>query len=147
MTRRDLINALLVSSAFGLGGCMLRETETIRYRITVEVDTPRGLRTGSSVWQVKALEGLPMSNSGVNYEIEGEAVAVDLPGGGKARLSGCIDCSSAAQHRADGERDDEHADGDQHLRHRVSLAERTSPTDRAGPGREAAVARRSPRRP
>lgn len=55
----------------------------MRYRITVEVDTPEGLRTGSSVWEVSASEGIgfPGPEAGsISYKIKGDAVAVDLPG-------------------------------------------------------------------
>jgi hypothetical protein len=51
-----------------------------RYEITVEVDTPSGLRTGSSVIEVRArrepklLPGI----TGVGVSFEGEAAAVDL---------------------------------------------------------------------
>lgn len=44
-----------------------------RFKLTVEVDTPQGVRRGSSVIQVRP------SISG--YEIDGEAAAVDLPDG------------------------------------------------------------------
>ena len=55
-----------------------------RYRLTVEVETPEGLRTGSSVIEVKQsltrAAGSP-AHSAVQRRARGEAVAVDLPGG------------------------------------------------------------------
>lgn len=65
-----------------LTSCNYRHEE-FRYRMTVEVETPQGLRAGSSVIEVKLSEpgkgGLPMAGS--NARVRGEAVAVDLPGG------------------------------------------------------------------
>lgn len=58
-----------------------------RYRLTVEVETPQGLRTGSTVIEVETFRGSPLSLSGggrggeVSHRVTGDAVAVDLPGG------------------------------------------------------------------
>jgi hypothetical protein len=55
-----------------------------RYRLTVEIETPEGLRTGSSVIEVHTAMAGPKSipNPGqVSTRIKGEAVAIDLPGG------------------------------------------------------------------
>jgi hypothetical protein len=60
---------------------MISGVHSYRYRVTVEVDTPKGVRTGSSVWQVKAWEGSGIPDNGIRTRIRGEAVAVDLPGG------------------------------------------------------------------
>ena len=52
-----------------------------RYRLTVEVDTPEGMRTGSSVILVKQRLMRPGSNPAgttVERRVQGEAVAVDL---------------------------------------------------------------------
>jgi hypothetical protein len=55
-----------------------------RYRLSVEVETPMGLRTGSGVIEVhgyvRGRHSIP-SPGGVTVSAEGEAVAVDLPGG------------------------------------------------------------------
>lgn len=56
-------------------------TYTYRYRITVEVDTPQGLRNGSSVWEVRQWRGSGIPNRGIRSRVRGEAVAVDLPDG------------------------------------------------------------------
>ena len=55
---------------------------TNRYRITVRVETPEGLRTGSSVVEVKTSRQLELLPDIGPYwmELTGEAVAVDLPG-------------------------------------------------------------------
>lgn len=55
-----------------------------RYRLTVEVDTPEGLRSGSSVIEVTQRMVRPGSNpagTAVERRARGEAVAVDLPDG------------------------------------------------------------------
>jgi hypothetical protein len=72
---------IAIFAALSLAGC--DSGTDLRYRLTVEVDTPEGLRTGSSVVEVEvrkahwwALAGRP-----VNFDMRGEAVAVDLPQG------------------------------------------------------------------
>lgn len=55
-----------------------------RYRLTVEVATPAGVRSGSSVIAVEQTLGRSAMNpagQAVQRRIRGEAVAVDLPGG------------------------------------------------------------------
>ncbi|WP_066477371.1 MULTISPECIES: hypothetical protein [unclassified Sphingomonas] len=78
-----LFGALIAMAICGLlTACV--ERETLRYRITVEIETPQGLRTGSSVWQVSAVStpAFPGPEAGgVRGAGRGEAVAVDLPGG------------------------------------------------------------------
>ena len=60
-------------------------THTVRYRMTVEVETPQGLRTGSSVREVADYTPWPIpmlgEARGGSGLAGGEAVAVDLPGG------------------------------------------------------------------
>ena len=72
-------------AALLLVGCSLTdETPTYRYRLTVEVDTPQGVRSGSSVIEVDTRAVRPGSNparQGVEIDVRGEAVAVDLPDG------------------------------------------------------------------
>ena len=67
----------------GLAGCA-DSAPDYRYRLTVEVDTPQGLRSGSSVIEVEQSMGrTAMSGFGkrIDRRVRGEAVAVDLPGG------------------------------------------------------------------
>lgn len=55
-----------------------------RYRLTVEVDTPQGVRRGSSVIEVNvrvASQWEIPSPGALSFRTQGEAVAVDLPGG------------------------------------------------------------------
>jgi hypothetical protein len=54
---------------------------TYRYRLTVEVDTPEGLKTGSSVIEVATSRGSEFaipSPRALSYKVRGEAVTVDL---------------------------------------------------------------------
>ena len=50
--------------------------------MTVEVETPQGLKTGSSVIEVRLSRGIAIGDSsGVGSSVRGEAVVVDLPDG------------------------------------------------------------------
>ena len=67
-----------------LAACTSGDAPDYRYRLTVEVATPEGLKTGSSVIQVRqrmVRSSSAPSDSGVSRSVRGEAVAVDLPGG------------------------------------------------------------------
>jgi hypothetical protein len=73
-----LLLILCAVSACGIAGEAL---PTYRYRLTVEVNTPQGLRSGSSVIEVKTRrlgEAFVPDARGYRKRIEGEAVAVDL---------------------------------------------------------------------
>jgi hypothetical protein len=66
-----------------LGGCSLLfgpESVTFRYRMTVEVQTPQGLRSGSAVREVGVRNASMLGTAGFDV-VRGEAVAVDLPNG------------------------------------------------------------------
>lgn len=83
---RILQAAWLALAALLLSGCTVAENEApdYRYRLTVEVETPDGLKTGSSVIEVRQMIGRSTMggfNEQTFYKIHGEAVAVDLPGG------------------------------------------------------------------
>lgn len=84
MNRRVTLGSLLALGTLALAGCGYRR-ETFRYRITVEVQTPEGIRSGSSVIEVKLAETgshswVTPEASGVRGHARGEAVAVELPG-------------------------------------------------------------------
>lgn len=90
ITRRGFASTLLLgAAALGLSACGEnqpggREVEELRYRLTVEVDTPEGPKSGSSVIAVRAVKNpdwLTPEGRGYRYSFEAEAVAVDLPGG------------------------------------------------------------------
>jgi hypothetical protein len=58
----------------------------MRFRMTVEVDTPQGVKSGSSVIEVRVFDGTkagwgPMEARTVRTEMKGEAVFVDLGAG------------------------------------------------------------------
>lgn len=83
MTRREaLIGLPAALSLLALSSCDTFSL-TYRYRLTVEVDTPEGLKTGSSVIAIKVSELRPNSTliGGAGADARGEAVAVDLPSG------------------------------------------------------------------
>lgn len=57
-------------------------SSTIRYRMTVEIDTPEGVRSGSSVMEVTRKKHAALDGKGrIDQYYKGEAVAVDLPSG------------------------------------------------------------------
>lgn len=85
--RRSVLLTLLL--ALLLGGCGAPEPDPFppfRCRMTVEVETPEGLRTGSAVREVDYTDllssPLRLPQTGMlSLKVRGEAVAVDLPGG------------------------------------------------------------------
>lgn len=77
--------ALALLGLLALSACGHR-SETFRYRLTLEVETPQGLRSGSSVIEVRMTETgddalIPPEGKGVQSRVRGEAAAVDLPDG------------------------------------------------------------------
>ena len=83
MTRRGVFGVLAGGLALLLSGCGIGSKSTYRFRLTVEVDTPEGTRSGSSVYEVMARNMPGMDPSGMvrEWKVRGEAVAIDLPGG------------------------------------------------------------------
>lgn len=80
--------AWLVLATLMLPACTAAEDRApdYRYRLTVEVETPEGVKTGSSVIEVEQALGGAASAGGlaggqIYYRVRGEAVAVDLPRG------------------------------------------------------------------
>ena len=84
--RRGLLLGMAMIPLFGTAACGMdsKRFPDYRYRLTVEVDTPNGMRSGSSVIEVyTAMSGpinIPSPNTLVK-RMKGEAVAVDLPNG------------------------------------------------------------------
>ena len=81
MARRGVMGVLAGAAAAVLGGCG-GSSASYRFRMTVEVETPQGLKTGSSVMEVRLTRGMAIGDSsGVGSSVRGEAVVVDLPDG------------------------------------------------------------------
>ena len=82
MARRGVLGLLAGGVAAVLSGCGLFGGGTYRFRMSVEVETPDGLKTGSSVYEVRAEKDIKLSPDmkSAHTSIRGEAVAVDLPG-------------------------------------------------------------------
>ena len=79
----QMVAALALVPVLGLAACG-DSTPDYRYQLKVEVDTPEGVKTGTSVIEVQQSMGrTAMSGGGkrIDFRIRGEAVAVDLPGG------------------------------------------------------------------
>lgn len=83
MARRGVMGLLGAAATVVLAGsCGSPGSASYRFRMTVEVETPQGLKTGSSVMEVRLTRGLAIGDSsGVSSSVRGEAVVVELPGG------------------------------------------------------------------
>lgn len=83
MARRSAIGLLVGGVAAVMGGCSLFGNRGFRFKMTVEVETPQGLRSGSSVFEVETVNttDLVAGGKGSRFEYRGEAVSVDLPDG------------------------------------------------------------------
>lgn len=83
MARRGMLGLFVGGVAALLSGCGLFGGNSYRFKMTVDVETPEGLRSGSSVYEVKGIgtRDLITGGKGTRTELRGEAVAVDLPGG------------------------------------------------------------------
>ena len=79
MARRGVLGLFAGGVAVLLAGC--GDRNSLRYKMTVEVETPEGLRSGSAVRQVRLSGGGFMFGEGRKlWRLQqGEAVAVDLP--------------------------------------------------------------------
>lgn len=79
--------ATILLSVLALAGCdsekLGKTLPGYRYRLTAQVQTPEGLKTGSSVIEVQwTTPGKIFGSQGsASYRLKGEAVAVDLPKG------------------------------------------------------------------
>ena len=84
MMRRELLGLLGASAGIlALPGCnaLQPERHVFRFRMTVEVDTPQGLRSGYSVMEMSgAATTLALDGKTVDVRIICESVPVDMPG-------------------------------------------------------------------
>lgn len=83
MARREIFGLVAAGlMAPTLAACGSPSEASYRFRMTVEVDTPEGIKTGSSVMEVRINRGMAIGDrSGVSSQVRGEAVLVDLPSG------------------------------------------------------------------
>ncbi len=74
---------LLILSVAACDGPLWKREHSFRYRMTVEIETPAGIRVGSSVREVTIVENpvWAITARDATTRFQGEAVAVDLPGG------------------------------------------------------------------
>lgn len=78
-TRRQTLTGLLVVIALALCLSACKKASTsYRYRMTVEVETPQGVRTGSSVIEVFGDEDFA---GNLHHRVRGEGAPVTLPDG------------------------------------------------------------------
>ena len=85
MARRGAMGLLAVAATLVLASChgvTHERFEPVRYRLMAMVETPEGLRSGSSVIEVTwAMSRTSPPLGGSGYTVKGEAAAVDLPDG------------------------------------------------------------------
>jgi hypothetical protein len=85
MTRRGVMGLFAGAASLALTGCgLFGGSATYRFRMTVEVTTQAGVKTGSSVMEISAQKNVALTSeegSGFSSGLSrGEAVAVDLEG-------------------------------------------------------------------
>ena len=83
MARRSVLGLMAAGASALLAGCGLSGNPSYRFKMTIEVDTPEGLKTGSSVYEVATVASSDMitGGKGSRFTLRGEAVALDLGGG------------------------------------------------------------------
>ncbi|MFT3998057.1 MAG: hypothetical protein QM667_11690 [Asticcacaulis sp.] len=89
MTRRALsgLFPFLGMGALGMSGCAKKRHPNYHYKLTLNFESEGHIYSGSSVVEVKSLEGQTIGNGNVYQEkLKGEGVLVDF-GGGKVILS------------------------------------------------------------
>ena len=75
----------VIASFYALSACALMQPSgTWRYKMTVYVDTPEGMKSGSAVREIRAWDNTEQYNpivgmwGGCGFDVKGEAVVVDL---------------------------------------------------------------------
>ena len=84
MTSKNRKLFILLAVIAAVVGFVWLQQETIRYRVTVTVDKPDGVATGSSVMEVSVRKTLPPhlpQEHKADIRFRGEAVSVELPSG------------------------------------------------------------------
>lgn len=73
--------ALATLLYLALGKVVLRDSQ-LRYELTIEVETPAGIRRGSSIIEARIRRTAPFwGDNGIHFQLRGEAPAVELPDG------------------------------------------------------------------
>jgi len=83
IARRGVLGLLGATVAISLTGCGAYSGESYRFRMTVEAETPQGVVTGSSVYEVtaKKLVRLTSEERAGSGGTRGQALILDLPSG------------------------------------------------------------------
>lgn len=83
MARRSVLGLMAGGATALLSGCGLLGGSSYRFRMTVEVKTPQGLKSGSNVYAVSAINTpkLLPEEGARQIELRGEAVVVELDSG------------------------------------------------------------------
>lgn len=72
--------ALIAVATVALAGCgLLEPSAEVRYRVTIDINTPNGVRSGTGVWSFALRPG--NIDQAYNARFRGEAIPVDLPSG------------------------------------------------------------------
>lgn len=81
MRRRALLRLMLGAAGLGNSGCG-RETFVYRYRLTLEIETPEGVKIGSGVLECRAFDDtnakIYFAERRAGSRVRGEAVTIDL---------------------------------------------------------------------
>lgn len=75
---KSLIIAGLIAAAVVIGWKIAFPTNSFRYKVTVNVETPEGLKSGSAVREARIYQQPEVGESGPWVNVWGEAVVVDL---------------------------------------------------------------------
>jgi hypothetical protein len=84
MARRGALGLFASGLSALLVGCgLIGGTKSYRFRMTVEVESPAGLKSGSSVMEITSYKAVALTaqEHAGGGGLRGEAVVVDLPGG------------------------------------------------------------------
>lgn len=83
MARRSVLGVIAGGLAATLSGCGLFGRNSYRFRMTVQVETPLGVKTGSSVYEVEGRRSMALTSEEHkgSISVRGEALVVDLPRG------------------------------------------------------------------
>src|SRR5215217_3660313 len=84
MVRTSLRLAAVVMIALALAGC--GRTESYRYKLTLAVNTPNGIKRGSSVVEVMFYQ-VSFPERGTMHKLRGEALYLDLGPGARPLIA------------------------------------------------------------